>query len=154
MSDPYVPGLGITNIYIDKFLTTYCDLFHGVFSAEELVSMTPEVGQYVLTESRRSRLLSHFVAVIVSDTEILYFDSFGIECTNPSILKFLEKYDKPIRYNETTLQAMESFFCGFFCILMCLYYSKPRSWKMNFSKNLIKNDFICIKYINKCIQDT
>jgi hypothetical protein len=59
-----------------------------------------------------------------------YFDSYGVVPDDPTI-KFLERFKKPIYYNQTQLQKDKSEECGHFCI----FYLKHRLnewWRLRY----------------------
>jgi len=94
LSEPFKPGFGLTNKYLEEFLTQYCDNFHGVYCSDELEKKVPKVGYYVINLAPRFSSSGHFVAVIVQDDEILYFDSFGFRPMFSSVWEFLNKVSK------------------------------------------------------------
>ena len=57
---------------------------------------------------------THWVALFCKKTEIVYFDSFGIEHIPEEIKKF--SGNKNIKANIYRLQANNSIMCGYFCI--------------------------------------
>lgn len=62
---------------------------------------------------------THWVAVYnnKNSNSIEYFDSFGLEPPNECI-KYMETSNKPIEYNSSQIQNMDSIMCGFYC---CYY---------------------------------
>ena len=57
---------------------------------------------------------THWVALFCKKTEIVYFDSFGIEHIPEEIKKF--SGNKNIKANIYRVQANNSIMCGYFCI--------------------------------------
>lgn len=147
IKSPYIPGLGITNKYIYDFLKKFDQSFIGAFSCFELDPLRPKLGHYIINTG------SHLIAIIIKQNEILYFDSYGRDCDNKYVKKFLDKSQTQKKINTSQIQSPISYFCGFFCILMCLYSDRAPSWPLLFSPDLEKNDFICINYINKCLDE-
>ena len=54
----------------------------------------------------------------VKKKEIVYFDSFGVECIPEEIRKFIEEFpgNKNIKANIFRAQEDNSIMCGYFCI--------------------------------------
>ena len=57
---------------------------------------------------------THYIALYNSNTEIIYFDSFGIEHVPKKNKKFIR--NKNIKTNIFRIQANNSIMCGYFCI--------------------------------------
>ena len=67
------------------------------------------------------KILEHIRLLYFVKTEIVYFDSFGVEHIPEEIKKFIE--NKNIKANIFRLQANNSVMCGYFCIdllILCL----------------------------------
>ena len=67
------------------------------------------------------KILVHIRLLYFVKTEIVYFDSFGVEHIPEEIKKFIE--NKNIKANIFRLQANNSVMCGYFCIdllILCL----------------------------------
>ena len=60
------------------------------------------------------KILVHIRLLYFVKTEIVYFDSFGVEHIPEEIKKFIE--NKNIKANIFRLQANNSVMCGYFCI--------------------------------------
>ena len=60
------------------------------------------------------KILVHIRLLYFVKTEIVYFDSFGVEHIPEEIKKFIE--NKNIKANIFGLQANNSVMCGYFCI--------------------------------------
>ena len=57
---------------------------------------------------------THWIALYVSNIEIVYFDSFGVEHVPKEIKKFIG--NKNMKANLFRIQANNSIMCGYFCI--------------------------------------
>ena len=152
MSENFVPGLGVTNIFIQNVLEQSAENFIGVFSSNELGNILPNSGSFVINLSPSGTLGSHFVTVVARKTDVLYIDSLGLPCTNDNIKKILKSFMLPIKENQVQIQHFKSIYCGFYCILFCIYYDKERKENLIFSKNLLKNDQLCIEYIKMFVR--
>lgn len=140
---------GISNHEISSILNPACKGFAGVFSADTIPSSLVAQKNFsiVCNLSKAGKPGSHFVTLIDRERYILYIDSLGLPCVTPTIKHFLEKKKKPVFYNKTQIQHLSSKFCGFFCILFVLYFDREWEEPLIFSKNLLRNDRVCIKKI-------
>ena len=59
---------------------------------------------------------SHLIAIYVFSNNIVYFDSFGVQCYVHSICEYLQKYDRKIIQSLVTIQHPLSLHCAYFCI--------------------------------------
>lgn len=145
---------GLTNIYINHILNRTCTKFRGVFSCDNINESILNYSQssFVCNLSAESSLGSHFVTIIVQKSRILYLDSLGMSCTNPDIINFIIRFEKPIFYNVTQIQSYSSIFCGFYSIYFCLHYDKYNHDDYAFSNILHDNDDACIQLIKRKIQ--
>lgn len=145
---------GISNVFIDSILSPICHKFIGVYSANTLPNYNiPTTFSLVCNLSPLGEPGSHFVTVISQKECVLYVDSLGFTCVTPQISQFLHHLKKPVLYNTLQIQDFESNFCGFYCILFCLFYDKPRLLSLKFSKTQLKsNDVRCIKFIQQILK--
>lgn len=143
--------LGLTNMYIDQVLKKACSNYKGVFSSNNLPKRVFDTGCLVCNLSESSQIGSHFITIIIDKDKVSYLDSFGIRCENDEIRYFLRMQNKPIMFNNTMIQSLQSNFCGFFCIMFCIYYGNKFIFPLVFSNNLNKNDEICMSYISKMV---
>ena len=140
---------GITNIFIEEILFNNTSHFHGVFSSNNINLSLKHLTKFsiVCNLSNENEDGSHFVAIIVLPTYVLYIDSFGLPCVTESVCKFLSLLNKPIYHNSKQIQDFSSNYCGFYCMMYVLYFDKERSFTVKFTNNLKKNDMLCIKYV-------
>ena len=84
----------------------------------------------------------------VKDTEIIYFDSFGVEQVPKEIKKFIGH--KNIKTNIFRIQANNLIMCGYFCIGFIDFMLKGKTliyFTSLFSPyDLKKNDAIILSY--------
>ena len=57
---------------------------------------------------------THWIALFCNRSEIVYFDSFGVEYVPEEIKEFVE--NKNIKANIFRVQENNSLMCGYFCI--------------------------------------
>lgn len=145
---------GITNLDIDNLLEN-CNTFYGTFSCDAipLTLITKMRFSIICNLSKKSELGTHFVTIIVFKTYALYIDSLGLSCTNSDISNFLISLNRSIFFNSVQFQNVNSIFCGFYAMLYVLYFDSNKNsqimGKIRFTHDLVKNDIICVKYLNK-----
>ena len=87
--------------------------FNGVYSRNILPKKIKD-GAYVINLDEYEDKGTHWIALFFNRSEILYFDSFGVEHVPEEIKKFLR--NKSIIANIFLIQANNSALCGYFCI--------------------------------------
>lgn len=149
-----ITEFGLTDLYIDTILNQSCENFKGCYSCDNIPNSISKMknASIIINLSPESHSGTHFVTIILKPKSIFYIDSFGRECQNVKINEFMLKCDRPISFNTICIQDLYSNYCGFFCMMFCLYYDKPRSYKLIFSKKLSDNDMISVDYINQLIK--
>ena len=142
---------GITNNLINKLCSKVCRYrFKGVFT---IVNLPPFS---ILNNDHFTLIINigaHFISIYSSPNFILYIDPFGLPCLNTQLKLFLLSANKKIFYNKKQIQNKKSQFCGIYAIFFCKYFDEERTQKYQFhpSKKSMKNDTLCIKYINKLL---
>ena len=71
-------------------------------------------GAYVINLDEYSYVDTHWIVLYVSNNEIIYFDSFGVEHVPKEIENFIGH--KNIKTNIFRIQSNNSIMCGYFCI--------------------------------------
>lgn len=93
------------------------------------------VGAYIINLDHSSPLDgfdgTHWVALYITDTEALYFDSYGFK-PPPIVLKKLRKFNSKLKIiiNHNQYQTIESVFCGWYCLLFLYMCNKNSNAKM------------------------
>ena len=87
--------------------------FNGVFSRDNMPKKVKE-GVYVKNLDEYADVGTHWVALFCKGSEIVYFDSFGVEHIPEEIKEFIG--NKNIKANIFWVQANNSVMCGYFCI--------------------------------------
>ena len=87
--------------------------FNGVCSID-ILTVRIKDGKHVVRLDEYADVGTHWTAFYVKNTEIIFFDSFGVE----HVLKEIEKLigNKNIKTNIFRIQANKSIMCGYFCI--------------------------------------
>ncbi len=148
--------IGLTNIYVDSVCRNTCARFNGVYSCDTLPLRMFHNESFVVNLSKYSEKGTHFIAIIINDHSVTYFDSYGITCTNEYILRFIRYQCKFIVYSPIRIQGDLSIHCGFFCIGCVLSFDRGDNLHAFLSKfnaiELRENDKIIIQVIKQYIR--
>jgi hypothetical protein len=122
---------GLTGAYIEDVLGALpVRDFRGVYSIDTIPSLTP--GSCIIFNlSRAYEEGTHFVAVYLTDTTLYYFDSFGIITyigyppLQLELRRLTDYYDVRLEFvTREPIQAVDSYFCGYYCIYFVLIYDE------------------------------
>ena len=102
----------LTNFEIQKYYKNE-PRFNGVFSRNNLPKKIKD-GAYVINLDEYADVGTHWIALFCNRSEIVYFDSFGIEHVPEEIKEFIR--NKDIIANIFRVQAKNSVMCGYLCI--------------------------------------
>ena len=93
--------------------------FNGVYSRDNLHKIKD--GAYVINLDEYSDIGTHWVALYVSNNDVTYFDSFGVEYIPKEIKTFIN-HSLSITTSIFRIQAYDSIMCGYFyCFIdLCL----------------------------------
>ena len=148
-------ALGVSNKYIEDVLTLYCPNFIGVYSSDNLPTelANKEKFSLVCNLSPSKEPGSHFITIFSDRKHVFYMDSLGLNCFHKSISTFLNLTKKKIIINTTQIQDFSSIYCGFFSILLCMFFENPNAINVSFSKDhLRRNDVLCLYYISHAVK--
>ena len=84
-----------------------------VFSRNNLPKQIKD-GAYVINLDEYADVDTHWIALFCNRSEIVYFDSFGVEHVPEEIKEFVR--NKNIIANIFRVQVNNSVMCGYFCI--------------------------------------
>ena len=87
--------------------------FNGVYSRNNLPKKIKDEA-YVKNLDEYEDVGTHWIALFCNKSEIVYFDSFGVEHVPEEIKEFVG--NKNIKANIFRVQANNSVMCGYFCI--------------------------------------
>ena len=107
-----MPPHPLTNFEIKKYYQNE-PRFNGVYSRNN-PPKTLNDGAYVINLDEYTDIGTHWIALFCNRTEIVYFDSFGVEHVLEEIKEFIG--NKNIKANIFRVQANDSVMCGYFCI--------------------------------------
>ena len=121
--------------------------FNGVFSRDNLPKKIKD-GACVINLDEYADVGTHWVPLFCNRSEIVYFDSFGVEHVPEEIKEFVG--NKNIIVNIFRVQANNSVMCGYFCIgfiVFLLPVKKLIDFTSMFSPyDFKKNDNIILSY--------
>ena len=96
----------------------------NVYSRDNLPSKIKD-GAYVINLDEYSDIGTHWIAFYVKNSDITYFDSFGVEHIPKEIKAFIE--NRNIKTNIFRIQACDSIMCEYFCITFIDFMFKGKT---------------------------
>ena len=114
--------LPLTNFEIQDYYKNE-PRFNGVYSRNNLSKI--KNGAYVINSDEYENIGTHWIALYVTNNEIIYFDNFSVEYISKEIKKFIG--NKNTRTNIFIIQDYKSIMCGYFCILFIDFMFKCKS---------------------------
>jgi hypothetical protein len=152
--------LGLTNNELEKMSKKILgETFLGVYPS----NVKPGITKYnnfstkynnfslIFNLSKHNEKGTHFVAVVIKNKTVFYFDSYGKPCENENILNFLNQLSPVYFYNKFSIQADNSIFCGIFCLGFLLSCQKlnltPEKFINLFTYKSTENDQIATNFI-------
>ena len=107
-----MPSHPLTNFEIQKYDQNE-PRFNGVYSRNNLPKKIKH-GACVINLDEYADVGTHWIALFCNRSEIVYFNSFGVEHVPEEIKEFIG--NKNIKANIFRVQANDSVMCGYFCI--------------------------------------
>ena len=107
-----MPPHPLTNFDIQKYYQNK-PRFNGVYSRDNLPKIKD--GAYVINLDEHSDIGTHWVHLYVSNNDVTYFDSFGVEHIAKEIKAFIDR-SLSIATNIFRIQVYDSTMCRYFCI--------------------------------------
>ena len=102
----------MTNIEIQEYYQNEFR-FNGVYSKENCLK-TIKDETYIIYFDEYVDVGTHWIALYVSNNDVIYSDSFGVEHVPKKIRHFVG--NKNMQINIYRIQANNSIMCGYFCI--------------------------------------
>ena len=102
----------LTNFEIQKYYQNE-SRFNSVYPRNDLPEKIKN-GAYVINLNEYANIGTHQIALCCNRSEIVYFDSFGVEHVPEETKEFVG--NKNIIANIFRVQANNSVMCGYFCI--------------------------------------
>ena len=108
-----MPPHPLTNFEIQKYYQNE-PRFNGVYSRNNLPKKIKD-GAYVINLDEYADVGTHWIALFCNRSEIVYFDSFGVEHVPEEIKEFIGNKNIKVvkRFNK---QSNDLILCGYFCI--------------------------------------
>ena len=107
-----MPPHPLTNFKIQKYYENE-PRFNGVFSRDNMPKKIKD-GAYVINLDEYADVGTHWIALFLNRSEIVYFDSFGVKHVPEEIKEFIG--NKNIKANIFRVQSNYSVMCEYFCI--------------------------------------
>ena len=141
-----MPSHPLTNFKIQKYYENK-PRFNGVYSRNNLTIKIKDEA-YLINLDECAEVGTHWIALLCNRSEIVYFDSFGVEHVPAEIKKFVR--NKNIIANIFRVQANDSIICEYFC-LGCIDFMLAGKTLTNFTSmlspyDLEKNGNIILTY--------
>ena len=144
-----IPPYPLTNLEIKRCYQNE-PTFNGAFSRNNLPKYIKD-GAYVINLDEYAGVGTHWIALFCNRSEIVYFDSFGVEHVPEEIKEFIG--NKNIKANIFRVQANDSVMYGYFCIGFIdfmLAGKKLTDYTSLFSPHYFKkNDHIILELFKK-----
>ena len=150
-------NLGLTNVFLEKFLLPKCENFIGVYSVDKIPShLWKKNCCCIINLSKTGHPGSHFIAIYINkQNELWYFDSYALPppILNTHLMRFLKKWidqNKIICVPSQQIQDFDSLFCGWYTAAFCLFVNlnHPMNFDTLFDKkNLRKNEKIVLHLV-------
>lgn len=145
---------GLTNQYLEKLSRKILPKsFLGVFPCDVFPNTRRRKSFSIIFNTGSSLSEGeHFIAIFVSDKNILFFDSFGEPISNDFIKNFLLNFNNFYYMYDSKIQDDQSNFCGFYCLAFLMNLYKNGDTHKFISKfqqgtNLMMNDKKIVKFI-------
>ena len=145
----------VSNIWINRVMQDI-HRFMGVYSSNELTPPLSYPTYIIANFSRSYEKGTHFIAILLLKKDLcIYFDPLNLLFLPDAIFQYMRTHSKMIYRVNNKIPSDLSIFCGFYCLIpIFLHMNNVPILKglSFFSKNLIKNDEICIILLKKLIQ--
>lgn len=146
----------VSNIYLNN-VCKYLKNYQGTFSCDAIKkpNLNINISTYIFNLSKLNEKGSHLVAIQINskDKKVIYFDSFGLPCSNKDILSFIFSVNNKYEYNSKQIQHFDSNYCGMFCLAFVMFHDTNKKFinflRMFNSDKIIKNDNIVVDYISR-----
>ena len=154
------PGQGIlSNHEIDRILKPI-PFFRGTFSADTIPAISSScncIHAFIVNTASQNKTGEHWVGLVINEQkDCYYFDSFGNQILNISILHSLRKMGiVTYKYNTKEIQSISSSSCGYFCLALIL------AWRLKIPYDAFialfseekqeNNEAVCYKFIKQTI---
>ena len=130
-----------------EYLLQNVDHFLGCFPLDGLPSFPTSFQKSIIINTQPSgHPGEHWVALVLTETNCYYFDSFGLPTVPLNIKMYLQPHYKEITYLDYRIQDSSSNYCGAYCVSFVLHVQDNLSYDQFIghyhSDNLLENDEI------------
>ena len=105
----------------------------------------------IINTHRKNQPGEHWLALVLTKSKCLYFDSFGVGITEETIVSYLQQKYEKVTVNNECIQHFNSTSCGLFCIAFIKHVKSKPSFETFISKfnlfDLLQNDNIILNEI-------
>jgi len=130
-----------------EYLLQNVDHFLGCFPLDGLPPFPTSFPKSMIINTQSSgHPGEHWVALVLTETNCYYFDSFGLPTAPLNIHMYLQPHYKQIIYLDYRIQDSSSNYCGAYCVSFVLHVQDNLSYDQFIghyhSDNLLENDEI------------
>ena len=130
-----------------EYLLQNVDHFLGCFPLDGLPPFPTSFPKSMIINTQPSgHPGEHWVALVLTETNCYYFDSFGLPTAPLNIHMYLQPHYKQIIYLDYRIQDSSSNYCGAYCVSFVLHVQDNLSYDQFIghyhSDNLLENDEI------------
>ena len=130
-----------------EYLLQNVDHFLGCFPLDGLPSFPTSFPKSMIINTQPSgHPGEHWVAVVLTQTNCYYFDSFALPTVPPNIYMYLQPYYGNICYLDIQIQDIRSNYCGAYCVSFVLHVQDDLTYDQfighYYSDDFLQNDEI------------
>ena len=130
-----------------EYLLQNVDHFLGCFPSDGLPSFPTSFPKSMIINTQPSgHPGEHWVAVVLTETDCYYFDSFALPTVLPNVYMYLQPYYKNVCYLDLRIQDDTSNYCGAYCVSFVLHVQDDLAYDQfighYYSNDLLQNDEI------------
>ena len=130
-----------------EYLLQNVDHFLGCFPLNGLPSFPTSFPKSMIINTQPSgHPGEHWVALVLTETNCYYFDSFALPTIPLNIDMYLQPHYKEITYLDYRIQDSTSNYCGAYCVCFVLHVQDDLTYDQfighYYSNNLLENDEI------------
>ena len=148
----------VDNIYLESVLKPWSTL-RQVTSIDKLHTIKKIMNlpaSFIINTSPAPAYGHWILTIFTTSRHCIFFDSFALtpDNYNVEIKKFIAKNSISVEFNLLPIQAIQSEYCGFFCIakiISSMLNENNQTFMKHFSSNLRDNDAIVIKLIQSLV---
>ena len=119
-----MPSHRLTNFEVQKYYQNE-PRFNSVYSGDNWPKIKD--GAYVISLDEYSDIGTHWVALYMSNNDVTYFDSFGVEHIPKEVKAFIDR-SLSITTNIFRIQGYDSIMCGYFFIGFIDFMLAGKTW--------------------------